>query len=77
MLKVGDRVRFRPEIPWPSDWGRKTWTVTQLSTRWVPSVGVSLALAWLRARDGKIMEAVDVRVLMRARRDILTWLRRR
>jgi hypothetical protein len=65
MFKVGDRVRFDPEIPRPPGWAEMTWHIVQLSPHWMPGRH-DLMLAELRAADGTVMDAVDTRLLVPA-----------
>lgn len=66
MFKVGDKVCFAPDIPRPPDWVEQRWRITELSISWRPG-SADLILARIQAKDGTVMEGVDIRMLVAAR----------
>jgi hypothetical protein len=73
MFKVGDQVCFAPDIPRPSDWVEQRWRITELSVSWRPG-SADVILARIQATDGTVMDGVDIRMLVAARR--CGWWRR-
>ncbi len=63
LFKVGDWVRFAPDLPRPHGWVEMTWRVVRLLSHWSFDAG-EVALANLEASDGTTMDAVDTRLLV-------------